>query len=171
MTHSGFSSSAVDIEGAHLQDEALAFARTREPLIVVHLPKLMTCGLAAPKAALVNHARQKSMRDKKRYMLPSLCIRQPTEQGQPTPTAIVFPIGNWSLSASPPQKIVYNKPCHLRQSDEPLPETTENHFFPLRVLQRHGRSVGSAISSSNSRGGRQSGHHGADAGTAGHPRL
>jgi hypothetical protein len=81
MTHSGFSSSAVDIEGAHLQVEALAFVRTRAPLIVVHWPKLMTCGLAAPKAALVSHARQKSMRDKKRYMLPAYASGSPQNKG------------------------------------------------------------------------------------------
>ena len=78
---------------------------------------------------------------------------------------------NSSASASRPLEIVYNKKCCLRPDDESPSKATDNHFLPLHVLQRDGRSVDSATSAPNSRRGRQPAHHGTYARAAGHPRL
>src|SRR5258708_12566100 len=78
---------------------------------------------------------------------------------------------NSSASASRPLEIVYNNKCCLRPDDDSPSKATDNHFLPLHVLQRDGRSVDPATSASNSRGGRQPGHHGPYAGAVGYPRL
>lgn len=99
-------------------------------LLVVHLPKLMTCGLAAP--ALVSHARQKSMKDKKRCVLRAYAFGRTPNKGRRHTNRNLFLIGNRVLEHLAASEIVYNNWRHLRPSDEPPAKATES------VLQRHG---------------------------------
>src|ERR1700680_3825580 len=84
MTHSGFSSSAVDIEGAHLQVEALAFVRTRAPLDRRPLAKTYDVRLGGAKGSAREPCKTEEHERQKTIHVASLCIRQPTEQEQPT---------------------------------------------------------------------------------------
>ena len=127
-------------------------------LIAVHLPKLTACGLGAPRAAPANntiadHTLQRPMHAAR------LCTpKHWRTRARDTPAAALFPIGNeLACSGSSPNESVTIAIVRPGRTMSPpkLPTTISSRSA---VLQGHGR--GSAVHSANSRGGRQSGHHG-----------